>query len=352
MLKIVRSEIDFYLNQYEKNEGNSLDYYCENLQLHPMAIAKYLLTLCSLYRSGLMSKANLIKKIKTPIIQLDKLKILFDNEYIFWGLNFNYKNYTANEKYLITTAIIVQSLHELSDFIQEDSLKKLSTQSLRSLEYWLLNKKIDCKFFKYGVPRYSDNIIEPIYNAGAYAFSIIIKYSNNITLKNIANKYMQELSKKAIFGFGWTYSPNSNIIDLLHVCYVSNAYITCSELNSDKEMINILSMLNQFNCDSYFLDSIVLKNNISEWEGGVFRYIDNENFIELKSKSARMWSMGELLIILSNIMQQIKDKNLEILCRKILKTALNTEYKEKEYFRHTMHYTHGLSSFLEVLRNK
>jgi len=354
MLQDLQKTLEYYINQYEIADGCSTDYYCDELLVHPMGIAKYILTLCSLYRSGLLSHSKIVQKTKQSIIQLSEISIYIEEtDDIYWGLNFEWINLKKDEPYLITTALVVQSLFELANIIEKDLvLKKLSEQALSSLENWVNHKHIHCNNMKISIPKYSFILEEPVFNAPAYAYAVLLKYSLNINIKDKASKFMNLLWQEKINGVGWKYSNANNVIDLLHTCYIQNAYFISGDKKSKENINELLSMINQFNCDNYFKDALLVKNSFDEWNGNIFRYINDEQYLELKNTEARLWSIGELLVLLSNMMKINNHPSLEKFTRNILLKVLRSKFNEKDYFRHTMHYTHGLASFLEVIRNK
>jgi len=313
MLKEVRETLENYLNDYELAKGFSKDYYCDELLFHPMAAAKYILTLCSLYRSGLLSHSRLIQRSKFSVKKLFETKINLENtENIFWGLGYKWQNLEKSEPYLITTSIVVHSLLELEEIIENDLiLKNFSQQALVSLESWVKEKRVYCLNMNILIPKYSFTIMEPVFNSAAYANAVILKYSLDENIKIEAQQFMNLLWKERTMGVGWKYSNSNDIVDLLHTCYIQNSYFISQDSKIKENICEAISMVNQFNCGSYFNDVLLVKHSFNEWQGDIIRYIDNEQYLELKVKKARLWSIGELLVLLSNMMKVNNNPSIE-----------------------------------------
>ena len=355
MLKIMRNNIDLYINQYESENGFSIDYYSETSQFHPMAAAKYILTLCSLYRTKLLSHSNLTKKTTITINQLNQCKIELTkkDDMCFWGLNFKYKSYKRDEIYLITSAIVTQSLCELGSLITEDALlNSVIKKAMNGLEYWTNKETIYCETFKFNIPLYSKCNNEHIFNASTYAYAIIIKYSDNKEVKDSAYRYMDKLYEYRIPNIGWIYTPISNAVDLLHNSYIQNSYFLNKKYSDNINIDESINIICQFTNNSTFFDALAIKQNYNEWRGGIRRSL-NKEYIELTSKNARLWSLGELIVVLANLNINRNDLILEKFSRSIVSNIMLLDFpEEKKYFRHTMHFTHGLALFLEMLRSK
>jgi hypothetical protein len=354
VLQNVRNKLDFYLAEYETEKGLSTDFYCDEKIIHPMAIAKYILTLCSLYRSGLINYNSLVNKTNLPIEQLISSNVGFSNNLYLWGLGFEYGGLDKNEPYLITTAIVAQSLIELSAIKEQDvSLKQMSDHTLKSIEFWVDNYQVYSPNMGIMIPKYSLNIDEPVLNHAAYAYALLIKYFPGFTTNKEGNAFFNALWKVRICGVGWKYSAHNPVVDLLHTCYIQNSIIQ-SQSQLSKELIHeFISMINQFNCCNNALhDSALIRENVDDWTGGVSRYINSSLYIEMKDKKVRLWSFGELLVTLSSLIRHDDNPFIEKFARQLVVNNINKDFQEKNYFRHTMHLTHGLAMFLEVVRRK
>ena len=341
--------IDKHLDAYIRKDGVSIDAYYDKPCFHPMAEGKYLSSLSELFSTDKITKTFFENKVNVGIKRLKNNSTSLQGENICWGLGFKYKKGSINEPYLITTAVILSGLNSIIDLgIQSPETLSLQNSAIRSLEYWLKNftVKVDKKI---DFPKFSLSVGEPVFNPGIFAISI----SKNPLLHEEVSDWIQSHYHPKL---GWSYSPGNHRIDLLHQAYILNSF---AKLNGAKSVEQkTIDLIGQFSNFDGFIDS-------GDFHAKVEGLFDSkiplvravgDGYFEVIPKSARLWSLGELLVLVSKLSQHGEHKKSWInFGRKISCLILNnldSNNPEVNYYRHTMHAIHGLSSFLASMRSK
>jgi len=352
--KKVRCFIDDYLAMYESKEGYGIDTYNKFETQHAMAEAKYLECVSSLYRCSLISKDNVIKKIDLSLKRLENIAIQHFQGTYSWGLGFSYKEYTSFEPFLITSSLVLRALQSI-DRIGLGS-NDIEVKAVKGLNLWMNHYTINMgpSHDDTIMPYYSPNLKEPIFNAAAYGLATL-KNNSSIDFLFDLDKSLKWMYSQYIPNLGWAYDTKSNVIDLLHQGYLLNAFL---DAYGGKKVEDIgVSILSNFAGSYCFSDVLHLvlneeqKAKSSNWIRKVGLYE-----IEVLSKPARLWSIGEVLVFVSRMTRDVSctqrwkylSNDLAMKCIKMLESE---ELNEKEYPRHYMHAMHGLTEYLEMLRS-
>jgi hypothetical protein len=228
------------------------------------------------------------------------------------------------------------------------------------LERWIENHSISVNEGR-NLPVYSPNIREPIYNAASYAFGtlkLIDKSEGRAPLNIDTLGIMEWISSRRVAGLGWPYSPTNPVVDLRHHCYILKSLADVFGVQSiEKECAE---MLGQFAGPCCFSDAIRLvksKEELSSKRDVPWLRSLGDFQLELLPKRARLWSLGELLVLLSRLGEE--GENSEAWVRQarqvteMIMSRLSAEDDEEaRYPRHTMHAVHGLASYLALLRKR
>lgn len=350
----VKSVLMGLLVEHESTSGCGPDAYCQEPQDHPMADAKFLFALAQAYDSGVLSETRYSTLRKPAIRRLKKRALPVCKGGLAWGLGFVWEkhNYNCHEPLLITSAITCKSLllSEKSLALEEDH--ELLIMAVKGLEWWC-RTQTECVTKGIVVPVYGlSGYREPVYNTAAYTLGTLLSLKENSSFY----KAQEYILNNAIGLFGWTYSEDNKIIDLLHQWYIVNSMIDTFGAPSITD--NALGILGQFNAANGFIDTMkVIKQVPGETSksGLVFYRAFHSGILEIKPKPARIWSLGEMLVGVSRIAQVNTDSLIWGKYALHVAKSLNNELQNKsnaenQYPRHLMHAAHGLAAYLAYRR--
>jgi hypothetical protein len=356
----LRINIDRHLLSYESSQGVGADAYCDVPQCHPMADGKYLQTLAVLRSTELISISQFQQRsLRTCArIEANALKSL---DGINWGLGFSWRKLSPTEPFLITSAIVTRGLldcHRLG-LISELAMNLLYL-GWAGLERWRRDLSIPVGDKDIVLPVYSPSIREPIFNAAAYALGTLklidesedLLPSSSDTLRSI-----EWIRSRRVAGLGWPYSPTSPVVDLLHQCYILNALADVCGIQSIEQ--ECAEMMGQF-AGPCFADAMRLVMHSDEFDNTRdIRWLRplGDCQVEILPKPARLWSLGELLVLLSRL--GLEGKHSAAWARQgrrvaeaIVSRLSAEEDTEARYPRHVMHAVHGLACYLALLRKR
>jgi hypothetical protein len=353
--------IDAALSMYEAADGFGYDAYCENYICHPMADGKYLQALAVLFNTKLISLSQFQQRalIVCARIESNSLKC---GHGMSWGLGFSWRNLPADETFLITSSIVSRGLLDCHcQGLLSDQAANLFRLAGFGLKEWIKNLSMLVGEKNISLPVYSPNIREPIFNAAAYALGtsdLIDKLEGRAPSSTNTLQAMQWIRSRHIVGLGWPYSPASPIVDLLHQCYIFNSLADVFGIQSIEE--ECIEMMGHFAGPCCFLDAIRLVRDKEEllntrdipWIRSLGDYI-----VEALPKSARLWSLGELLVLLSRLGDEGKYSEAWVrqgrqVAEMIVSRLSEKDDEETQYPRHVMHAVHGLASYLALLRKR
>ena len=349
----ILSQTRVLLENYENANGLGTDAYFKPVAFHSMAEGKYIDSICYLHETNLISNAKFIKLLEKSTERLETAAIDFEKGKTF-GLGFEWEvwNCSAQEPYLITTAIVLLALRKA--FRQENSVR--ISQLIEKIEIALENWRIihftkDSKN-QINILAYSPMINKPIVNSAAMASAAMLESVNSKPWKELLLWcYNQKCDK-----IGWSYSVENNTIDLVHNCYILEAskYII-SHVQIETDLIEIIGNF------SAFKDFIDKFEKVSEHTIGVkdnsipiYRTI-GEHKIRIAQPPARLWSLGALLETSSNCIENSKNPtNWRTFCLQlaslIITRGLNEINPESNYPRHTMHAAAGMAAIINMAR--
>lgn len=361
----LRNAIDTTLYGYEAKDGVGADAYCGTDSCHPMADGKCLQVLAVLRQSKLISAKQFEERSQRICSRLESRGLEVFEGGMCWGLDFSWRNLPATEPFLITTAIVIRGL---LDCHNEGLVLALSSKLLREgsagLEAWIRELALPVGQSGIDLPAYSPGIREPIYNAAAYALGTLklIEDVGGFLPAGVGAgvlSAMEWIRSRRISGLGWPYSTSSPVVDLLHQCYILNA---CSDVFGVRSIESATAeMMGQFAGPCCFADVMRLVTE-GVVESSDARDIPWLRFIgslqvELLPKPARLWSLGELLVLLSRLGLDGERSNAwgrqgRRVADAILSRFSASDDVEARYPRHVMHAVHGLACYLALLRKK
>jgi len=347
------------LSLYEDAEGKGPDFYFDRSSYHPMGDGKYLQAICELHRTKQLSSQNFNAKVSQVLPRLSSTVITVPgNAGVCWGLGWSWRELPEDEPFLITSAIVTKGLISASKINnQNNELSSLTERGVVGLNDWFLslNVQVDDQIH---LPVYSPSITEPIFNTAACALSVL-KLANDegyetVDLK-VINDCLNWIYAKRIDGLGWTYSKHNMTVDLLHQCYILNScadVLGCGVI--ERETVELLG---QFSFSDNYLDAVrVLEHSRVAFQEDaltIYRKIPGWE-IEILNKPARLWSLGELLSVISRLVIDGRHSKFWQQLGRALSIRLISVFEacneETKFPRHSMHAIHGLSCFLGSIK--
>lgn len=346
------------VDQYHAADGRGFDAYWNDVSFHPMAEAKYLCALATLFESGVISELSFSTKAAAGCDRLEKAHLRIFGDGFAWGLNFPYQGLSEREPFLITTALVVEALGRVTraENISEKALD-LYESGMRALRHWSNHWLVSHRETDDCFPQYSEHIREPIVNAAAYAYGVLVKAPGS-TERQVqeARQGLNNIAALRLPGIGWTYSPSSGIVDLIHQGYIINSFPPAEHdtITWCEELISL------FDSGLGYLDVCTVmgrsRSAQSERELPILRSA-GDVVIRVERRKARLWSLGELLVCVAAQMRHIQDER-EMLRWKAtanrvtqcILERLSDGEAESFYVRHSMHALHGVAELLSIYR--
>lgn len=344
--QVLKDKTFTLLKELEDSGCTGTDQYSVDCAYHAMAEALYLQSLNVLFECELVSSSYLYPRVNKSLIRLENA-LLSQNGLSGWGLGFSHNNRPREEIYTITTAMVVCAL---APFAKNNTkalqLLKVGIQFLESPE---LNKRIGLTNF----PLYSLHHREHIVNAWLYAKMSINAYVPISRMARSTIFFILNNCEKQVIG--WRYSTSSSKVDLLHQAYIA---WSLWNLGGKKTVIRFLvDELDVFRHREGFYDVMEVVNpkgmNKLHYNQRVIK-ISGE-YVVINPKEARPWSLGMLLVLLSDVLSDSRDINcsellhLEAQFEFLLGIILNLEISDFSV-REKGHLLLGLSSSLKRKR--
>jgi len=327
-----------------------------------MADGKYLQVLAVLRQSKLISAAQFKERSQRVCTRLESSALRCFDEGWGWGLGFSHRDLPTTEPFLITSAIVNRGLVDChSQGLGIDVSAKLLRKGGIGLEAWMRELALPVGELGIRLPAYSPGIREPIYNAAAYAMGTLrlIEDAEGLTPAGAGVfPAMEWICARRVDGLGWPYSPNSPIVDLLHQCYILNALADAFGVGSIESAS--AEMVGQFAGPCCFADAMRLV--MVDDETANVRDIPwlrplGRHQVELLPKPARLWSLGELLVLMSRLGLEGERSDAWVrqgrrVAESILLRLSAPGDAEAQFPRHVMHAVHGLACYLALLRKR
>lgn len=360
-IKELRTCINKLLHSYELSQGLGLDAYSNNFQSHPMADGKYLQTLSVLRSTGLISISHFQQRSSDACARIETNAIKFV-EGLSWGLGFSWRNLCSSEPFLITSAIVTRGLLDCHcQGLESDQTTNLLRLGAEGLKSWIRDVSIPVNAERIALPVYSPNIREPIYNAAAYAIAtlkLIDESEGRVPSSTDRLNAIEWIRSSRVAGLGWPYSPTSPVVDLLHQCYILNALADVFGARSIEQ--ECAEMIGQFAGPCCYADAMhLVRDGEESVDARDIRWLRplGDGQAELLPKPARLWSLGELLVLLSRLGLEGKYSEAWVRQGRRVAEAIMSRLSagddvEALYPRHVMHSVHGLACYLALLRER
>ena len=352
---------------FEESGGVSRDQYCSSAVYHSMAEGKYLQTLAYWHKEGWISDIWLrgrLKKAELRLLESAYLEVNQGEGNAAWGLGFSHAGLPADEPYLITTAYVAKGLLNLPLAAQTDSILDLKRGALRWIEHWLGKDYVVSQesLAISKLPSFSPNQPLQVFNAVAYAASVIMLATTDKTIdltggkrsSEIASALLDSVGVQLISGIGWPYSSQSTRIDLLHQCFIFTALMSHMDFDIwEKQLIATLGLL--FDGTKFLekFDVLSLTEATARQTRAIRSHVKlvGEHALAYQQTPARAWSLGELLLLTATLGKDSKHSDYwSVISKKVAQQiiGLYADPNSPMDHRQDMHVAHGLSAWLSL----
>jgi len=354
MLKLQALDI---VERYHVSGGIGPDAYSNAPSLHPMAEAKFMLSLVALLNAKVISQQRFVEYAAPVCLRLEASRISLFGGGAAWGLGFRYGDFSAKEPFLITSALVVEALSAaLATSLLDKKVASLQKAGMRTLTSWLRHWTLAYPGTELMLPRYSEHLHDPIINAAAYAMGVVARSTDVAESETASAKEgLLLIAGLRVKGAGWPYSASSGIVDLLHQCYIINAYPTDMWPADNDWHTDLISLFDGGIC---YLDvcTLVTESFAPSRELPIIRKI-GDYCLRVERKPARLWSLGELLLCLSRRGRLIADeperlrwkRTADRVARHVME-QFESNSEESGFVRHAMHGLHGIVELLAFHR--
>lgn len=356
----IKTSIINIINDFDRNNGIGLDHYYDEPCYHPMAEGKYLSTIALLHKEKIISASDYNSRLKRSVERLETNNFSNNSNHACWGLGFSYKETNKTEPFLITTSIIAKGLLDNNN----DVTHKLLKNTVEWLESYPWRKEIKFKDRLLRLPTFSPNTKILVTNTIAYWTNVLHQASLlNYSSQDSGVKHItQWILNLFVNPIGWPYTPFNKRVDLLHQCYIINALldiVTPAEMEGKAlKIYNMFYNITHMQ-DKYDISDKETALKLSTKANRCSIYPTETCWIIKYDSEARLWSYGELLVTLSRMANDGKNKSYWFyMAKKIGKIVIDkyplvdyqmeTEYKSR--VRDTTHLIHGLCNLLILLQ--
>lgn len=319
---------------------------------HPMADAKLLETALDLHGCGVLSDSRL-KTIGVAAAARLRTTARPSGEGLVWRLNFPWSShgYTREEPLLINSALVCSALSRLNK--SGIDLRGLDVQSVAGLRHWCESETsclhgVDCPV--YGLSAYR----VPVLNTTLSAFAALKTAGwTSPVADHFANSAWDSFHE----GIGWDYESSRPVVDLLHQWYILRSFATLRGRYSIAD--RAVEVIGQFRTPNEWLDVLHRRDPLTASDDNpkLIRRRAGANWVLVTPKPARLWSLGETLLGVSEIIshqnQPQADYLTEVSCDLatiILDRMDEPNDIEVDFPRHVFHATHGLAAFISLAR--
>lgn len=355
-LAFMRARLNDLLSAYEAASGVSSDAYSAAPTFHPMAAGKYISTLVELHHARLISTVSVEKRTSQVLQSLASHAVAPPPSIagLCWGLGFGRHGLPPDEPYLITSAIVTRALASLNEVLPGNHLcSELREAGSMALGDWCQGWQVPIAGDgAESLPAYSRGIRRPVFNAAAMAWSVLIDFVPQH--RAAASAGLNLLWAQRIPGLGWSYEPGSPVIDMLHQAYLYGSMK--SALAVEAIARDAASSIGQFASGDVWIDGLHLVDDVDVPVQGrrMWFRLHPPHRLAVDPRRARLWSIGELLVLVSEIAayQALQNPWLQraAAIADMVTNRLASHDGETCFARHTMHAAHGLAAYLRLRR--
>lgn len=338
-----------------------LDQYCQSEEEYPECYAKFIMTLYYKYKlTEDKYYYELAKKYLEYMIQLKNQH----NNYVFWGLPFNWGATSNKDGFLLTTSFCIKAMYL---WYKEGIIEHL--EILKNSIHWCFTLICDDDNNLTKGFYYSPNLQENIYNATAIACGILSMCKELLSDEEKALLHQVAIGIEQCEKNGyWNYSFHKEDVDLLHQCYISEGMFDYGYMNRDEKAIKTaisgvdftIKEKNFIKIERYlfkFRDKENLKTKIKYM---ILRILYKGNFQQHRFEKPRAWSYGAYVRTLAESYYFSKDEKYLLKLNEVLdhvflniikdEKVMFKEESQHVYVRNTYHLIEALTLMEYILK--
>lgn len=296
----LRNLLSSVLHLYEKNHGISGDAYCKIPQWHAFAEAQYLEAIAICHSAGLLSGSEASKRASAAVARLrDGALHREPGVFAQWGLGFGWQDFSADQPFVITTALVTRALIAAQGLTKSTDL---ACEGLAGLERMPRVEIMGKEAFSVPISYPScDDIVD---NCIAVWAQVVLAVDNHLSpglvVKRDAMQALHWLNSRFVPKLGWVYSATRPTLDLVHQAFILEALQCCrawSEVDMEEHAIEVFA---GFRAGEGYIDIMKLVNRntaIELAERSTCSYLSfrGDHILSVSSNPARLWSLGSML---------------------------------------------------------
>lgn len=331
------------VDQHDELDGVGRDPYHSQPRCHAMAEGKFLSAVSCLAKSGIISEQRFFALAGRSLERLRSLQLKTSKGAGF-GLNFEYGGAAAETPYTITTSVVAEGLINV---INHKSLTG-TVELLEACRAWLVSPEILVHLNRIVLPGFAPRNLSVITNVVGFWSTVL--GSEHRTLTNSAKEYV---NGAYIDGLGWPYHPESTRYDLLHTCYASRGSAAQAG-----DSLRIATAVSKFVLPHAIIDKFDAVTTDEALRAtakarSVTVQFSSSGAIVLYPDNARLWSLGELLVV-SSWQRRAGSADFEPFWSRVSSRTLDAVGPAMIGSggpRDEMHLVHGLACHLALLRS-
>jgi len=342
------------LNIHAASGGRGSDPYDPSPRVHPMAEGKYLSSVAALVNAGLLSSQSSVE-VERAIDRIEESAIHFHNgDSLGWGLNFAWKDHDVSQAFVITSALVLRGLCEISLAVPQVA-QRARELIFPSLE-WLTSDEVLVEKDGYRLPKYGTGDPTVVNNVVAQ-WSRALSEAPGVDheLYRLAVEGARYVESNHIEGVGWQYSEDNNVVDLVHTAYIAEALLPLKEHLGGELDIWISEALLIFGEGATFADTCrVLSSRealrLAQPSAATRTRVVGRYALVGFQRPARDWSVGALLSVACDLACTDLAPFWLAESKRISRLALST-FSQVRYPRHAMHGAEGIAKYASIVEN-
>jgi hypothetical protein len=329
------------VEQHHDSDGVGPDSYQPAPMRHAMAEGKFLASISKLVKAQVLNRQRAETMAAASLSRLEKLQSETEHGVAF-GLGFGWKGTLGSVPFTITTAIVTDGLDQAASMHSnpEPFLKMAS-----ATKDWLTSDAVIEPVSQ--LPKFSPN--DPTIVTNVVGFWAHVLRSSHPQLARTGRHHVESTYLPEA---GWTYTPSSSRLDLLHTCYTARIL-----LDRPEQVRRIAAAVSRFVTPMGLIDKADVltlndANAAAKRSTGAPIVVEEMHAYLLHPVPARPWSIGELLTVCAS--RPGGGMLLDFWRSLALKSTdhLGSMDLVAEGPRHAMHAADGLASHLAAERTE
>jgi hypothetical protein len=295
----LRTLLSVLFDHYESSRGISCDAYFDTPQWHAMAEAQYLEAVVIARQAELLSESQATLRAKASIARLRSGAVRHEaGVFVQWGLGFPWQHFSADEPFLVTTALVTRALLSADMLVPCTDFVRQALGGLARLP----RREVSTNSGTVALPVYAPSLPEVVENTVAVWAQVVVSSRGLSILQpetvGDAEKALSWLDQRFMPGLGWTYSAARPVFDLMHQVYIIEALLRHRGPRASEQ--RAIETFAAFRAGAGYIDSMLLTDRtkaIKSAERSGMRYVvfSGKHVLTAQCEPARLWSLGGML---------------------------------------------------------